>query len=178
MSEQEREGGVAWEAREALKSVRVAREMGNSEDEYIGWLRYAEAVTNASYSGAASAFIGILSQRETDLAALLTKLGGERKAESAAVLAGIAEIKAGLEETARGLGKQIGILAGRVDSVEEALDDTVTRVAALEERMSRSDARHDTTEKRLDIVEAIIERTGATKADTELLRQLRAQRGL
>lgn len=178
MSEREQIGGVAWEARQAMNAIRHARDAGNSEDEYTAWLRYAEALTNASYSGAAQAFIGILNQRENDLAVLLRELGGERKAESEAVLGGIAEIKAGLEETARGVGKQIGILAGRVDSVEEALDDTVARVVALEQRMDRSDTRHDNTEKRLDIVEAIIERTGATKADTELLRQLRAQRGL
>ena len=171
VSEREQVGGVAWEAREAMKAIRHARDAGNSEDEYTAWLRYAEALTNASYSGAAQAFIGILNQRESDLAVLLRQLGGERKAESEAVLAAIAEIKAGQEETARGLGKQIGILAGRVDSAEETLDDTVARVVALEERADRTDAR-------LDFVERIVIETGATGAAANLVRELRKRRGL
>lgn len=123
MSE-ERKGGVAWEAREALELVRVAREMGNSDDEYLGWLRYAEAVTNASYSGAASAFIGILSQRETDLAALLTKLGGERKAESDAILKSLQELQDGQADLREGFQKVGETLTG----VEARLNDELGQV--------------------------------------------------
>ncbi len=101
----EREGGVAWEAREAMKAIRHARDAGNSEDEYTGWLRYAEALTNASYSGAAQAFIGILNQRESDLATLLQQLAGERKEKTQAILKFLKDLQGGQADLREGFQK-------------------------------------------------------------------------
>lgn len=171
MSE-EREGGVAWEAREALKLVRVAREMGNSDDEYLGWLRYAEAVTNASYSGAASAFIGILSQRETDLAALLTKLGGERKAESEAVLAAIVEIKTGQTDAGQHdaeLREHITLFQAEFHALTGSFVDVAERLTLLESSSKRKETQ--LADLRQQIVE-LRERTVADDLDADERREM------
>ena len=102
MSEREQIGGVAWEARTSLNGVRLAREAGDDEAEYAAWIRYAEALTNASYSGAAQAFIGILNQRETDLATLLQQLAGERKEETQAILKFLKDLQDGQTDLRKG----------------------------------------------------------------------------
>jgi hypothetical protein len=105
VSEREQVGGVAWEAREAMKAIRHARDAGDDEAEYAAWIRYAEALTNASYSGAAQAFIGILNQRETDLATLLQQLAGERKEETQAILKFLKELQGGQTDLWNGFQK-------------------------------------------------------------------------
>lgn len=130
MSEQERDdgpaiiGGVQWEAREALKAGRVARRDGDRDAEELSWLRYAEAVTNASYSGAAAAFLGILEQREATLTTLLQQLAGERKAESDAILKSLQELQGGQTDLRQEFQKVGETLTG----VEARLDDELGQV--------------------------------------------------
>lgn len=154
MSEQERDddgpaiiGGVQWEAREALKGMRLARRSGDGEAEELSWLRYAEAVTNASYSGAAAAFLGILEQRETTLTTLLQQLAGERKKESDAILTFLKELQGGQTD----LRQEFQKVGETLTEVEARLNDELGQVR---EWVNESRAHRQQLQEQIDALQA------------------------
>lgn len=159
--EQQHKGGVVWEARTALTLVWEARAAGDTEGEELGWLRYAEALTNASYSGAAAAFIGIHTQaeqqRQKDAKAVFDLLKGLQDGQAA--------MQAGFQEIGEAVSQQITALDARVTGVEirfgEQLREMDLRHGAQWERaMARLDIsstdRQQLNERVADLLRRIV----------------------
>ncbi len=152
----EREGGAAWEARKALKAVRLAQQSGDKDAEDLAWLRYAEALTNASYSGAAAAFLGILEVRDNTLVKRLETLAGERKEETVTILGKLKELHEGqalMRDGFQEVGERLNTLDTRHrEQWQHAIEELQHLRASLEEsrqHRARLQAQVDTIEGRL-----------------------------
>ena len=125
--EQQHAGGVAWEAREALIAVRRARAANDADAEDLAWLRYAEALMNASQAGAAGAFIGLLTQREDAYLARMDEAERQRRNDAKTILDVLGELRGG--QTAL----QAGFLA-----VGESVTQLQAEVAYVSAELGRS----------------------------------------
>lgn len=125
----EQQGGWAWEAAQAMKLLRHAREVGDDEGEYTGWIRFAEAVKNAAQVGAGAAFLGILDQRENDVLVQIRQLSHQRKNESDEILLMLKGLQGG----------QTALQAG-FQKVAESVDQMQGEIQELSAELGRSRA--------------------------------------
>lgn len=143
---EEHKGGPAWDARDAMRMIFDARAKGDTEAEATGWLRYAEALINAAYSGASAAFLGILNARDDT------------------VLRRLSDIDTAVQGLRQDVDARLDTLDTRHAQQWQAVIQELGQVRAWvregREHRQQLATRLDDVEKRLSAVEASVHRAG------------------